>query len=72
LIDQLKPEQLPHIVTLLQSMVTAPDDDEPLTGEDVQRLRDVHAALARGDKGMPMEEFMAELGITIEDLAANK
>lgn len=71
LIDQLKPEQVPAVVNLLQSIV-APDDDEPVTEEDIQRLRDVRAALARGEKGTPMEEFKAELGITMEDLAAKK
>ena len=71
LIDQLQPEQLPAAAMLLRSMLSSPDD-EPVTEEDLQRLRDVRAALARGEKGTPMEEFMAELGMTTEDLAANK
>jgi hypothetical protein len=72
LVDQLQPEQVPAAVALLRSMVSSTEDDEPVTEEDLQRLRDVRAALARGEKGTPMEEFLTEFGLTMEDLAAKK
>ena len=49
LIDQLKPEQVPPVVTFLQSIVTSTDDDEPVTEEDIQRCREAKAAIARGE-----------------------
>jgi hypothetical protein len=72
LVDQLQPEQLPAAATLLRSMLTPPDDDEPVTEEDIQRLREAKAAIARGDKGTSMEELLAEFGLTMADFQLDK
>ena len=78
LIERLPPSQLAAVVGLLEAMLDpvsraiaqAPLDDEPVTEE-------VRGALARseawfeerGGKGIPMEEVLADFGLTTEDLA---
>jgi hypothetical protein len=68
LIDRMSVEQLPAAASLLKSMLADPEDDEPVTEEDIRRLHEVRAALERGEKGTPMEEFLAEFGLKMEDL----
>jgi hypothetical protein len=65
LIDRMSAEQLPAAASLLKSMLAV--DDEPVTEEDLQRFREAKAALARGEKGTPMEEVLAEFGLTMDD-----
>ena len=60
LIDQLPVERIPAAVTLLRSMLGSTVDDEPATEKDLRRLQEVRMALARGEKGTPMEEFIEE------------
>lgn len=50
-----------------QAITTAPADDEPITEEDRLRILDGKAAQARGERGIPMEELLAEFGLAIED-----
>jgi hypothetical protein len=71
LIDQLTPEQVPPVVTFLQSIVTSTDDDEPVTEEDIQRCREAKAAIARGE-GTSMEDMLAEFGLTMADFPLDK
>ena len=81
LIDQLAPEHLSTVVGLLQflmldpvqrSIVAAPVDDEPVTEEDIQRIQESREAQARGEKGIPMEEVLAEFGLTPDDFPLDK
>jgi hypothetical protein len=72
LIDQMPAEQIPAAVSLLKSMLSDPFDDEPVTEEDLQRLREAKASLARGERGTPMEEVLAEFGLTMDDFPLNK
>jgi hypothetical protein len=78
LIDRLPPSQLTAVVGLLEAMLDpisraiaqAPIDDEPVTEEERQALARSEAWFEeRGGKGIPMEEVMAEFGLTMEDLA---
>lgn len=72
LIDQMPAEQIPVAVLLLKSMLTDPVDDEPVTEEDLQRLREAKASLARGEKGTSMEGVLAEFGLTMNDFPLDK
>jgi hypothetical protein len=71
LIERFPPEQLPAVVSLLQFMLldpvaraaaAAPPDDEPVTEEDRRRIRE-----GRGRKGVPMEDVLAEFGLSSKD-----
>jgi hypothetical protein len=75
LVDQLPPPQLAALETLLQSLVhpavrtaaLAPDDDEPVTEADRIRFEQSQAELANGVKGTPMDEVLAEFGLSTAD-----
>jgi hypothetical protein len=78
LIDRLAPSQVSAVVGLLQAMLdpvaraiaNAPVDDGPVTEADRQAVARSEAWFEiRGGKGIPMEEVMAEFGLTAEDLA---
>lgn len=77
LLDQLDPGQLAAIGHLLEVMVdpiaravaAAPADDERVTDEDRQRLREGKIWFAkRSGKGIPMEEVLAQIETTPDDL----
>jgi hypothetical protein len=77
LIERLPPAKLPAIAGLLEAMLdtpsTAPVDDEPITDEDRRRVREGEAWFAqRGGKGIPMEEVLADFGLTLEDFPLSK
>ena len=77
LIERLPPAKLPAIAGLLEAMLDtpsiAPVDDEPITDEDRRRVREGEAWFAqRGGKGIPMEEFLADFGLTLEDFPLSK
>jgi hypothetical protein len=77
LIDRLQETQISTAVRFLEfilldpvarSMAAAPVDDERLTAEDEQALSRADAWLkARGGRGIPHEEVLAEFGLTMED-----
>jgi hypothetical protein len=78
LIERLPPSQLTAVVGLLEAMLDpvsraiaqAPLDDEPVTEEEREALARSEAWLEeRGGKGIPMEEVLADFGLTMEDLA---
>lgn len=74
LVDQLAPVQLTALETLLQSIVDpfsrklarAPIDDEPFTEEDRQSVAEADEWL-KHNKPIPLEEVLADVGLTIED-----
>jgi hypothetical protein len=79
LIERLAPSQVSAVVVLLQAMLdpvaraiaNAPIDDEPVTEEERQAVARSEAWFEeRGGKGIPMEEVLADFGLTMEDLAA--
>jgi hypothetical protein len=77
LIEQLEQTQIPTAVRFLEfllidpvfcSIDTAPFDDEPLTLEEEQALSRADDWLnARGGRGIPHEEVLADFGLTTED-----
>jgi hypothetical protein len=78
LIERLAPSQVSAVVGLLQAMLdpvaraiaNAPIDDEPVTEEERQAVARSEAWFEeRGGKGIPMEDVMADFGLTMEDLA---
>jgi hypothetical protein len=73
LIERLAPSQVSAVVGLLQAMLDpvaraiadAPLDDEPVTEEE--RLAVTRSEVwfeERGGKGIPMEEVLADFGLT--------
>jgi len=77
LIERLAPSRVSAVVGLLQAMLdpvaraiaNAPIDDEPITEEERQRVARSEAWFEeRGGKGIPMEEVLADFGLTTEDL----
>ncbi len=50
-----------------------PADDEPVTEEDRRRVHNGQDWFAkRGGKGIPMEEVLAEFGLTAEDFPLSR
>jgi hypothetical protein len=75
LIEQLPPRQVPAAIGMLQSLLdpvaraiaNAPVNDEPLTAADEKALAEARE-WSKHNKGTPHEEFLAELGITPEEI----
>ncbi len=76
LIDRLPPSEVPTAVRFLEfmlldpvarSVATAPPGDEPVIEEDRRCIAEGEASLAQGRKGTPMEEVLAEFGLTMDD-----
>jgi hypothetical protein len=78
-LDRLRGEQLSAVHDLLESMLSpldralalAPLDDEPLTPEEAASIEEASASLDRNG-GVPMEEVLADFGLTREDLHSTK
>ena len=77
LIERLPASQMSTVVRFLEFMLldpvaravaTAPPDDEPVTEQDRARFTAGQAWFAqRGDKGIPMEDVLAEFGLKPDD-----
>jgi hypothetical protein len=75
LIDKLAPRQASAVVGLLEAILdpvyraiaSAPVDDERLSPEGEEALNQARE-WAKHNAGIPHEQFLAELGITQEDL----
>ena len=72
LLDQLDAGQLAAVIHLLQVMTdpvaraiaNAPVDDEPLTAEEIKAL-DESREWVKHNEGIPHQQVLAELGITV-------
>jgi hypothetical protein len=54
-----------------RAAATAPPDDEPITDEDRRRLENGRAWFEQhGGKGIPMEEVLADFGLTMDSFPA--
>ena len=73
LLGQLNPSRLAAVVHLLEAIVCdeTPIDQEPISEEDQRRLLEGEAFFASGS-GIPMEEVLAEFGLTLEDFPTSK
>lgn len=70
LLGYLDSGQLAAVVHLLEVMI---DEEEPVTEEDRRRFHEGQAWFAqRGNKGIPMEDVLAEFGLKPEDFPLNK
>ncbi|MEX2304091.1 MAG: hypothetical protein WD733_24310 [Bryobacterales bacterium] len=77
LIDQLEPSELSAVIRILkrivvdpvlQAVAKAPADDEPVSNAERQALARSEAWFQqRGGKGIPIEEVLAEFGLTADD-----
>ena len=77
LIERLEPGQLPVAARFIEfllldptqrSAAIAPLDDEPVTVEETAAIRRSEAWFEQnGDKGIPMEEVLADFGLTRDD-----
>jgi len=75
LIERLAPSQVQAAVGMLESLLdpvaraiaNAPVDDDPLTAADEKALAEARE-WSKHNKGTPHEEFLAELGITQEEI----
>ena len=81
LIERLPDSQIPTAVRFLEFMLldpvrralaTASPDDEPVTEQDRQRFQFGQARFAKGGKGIPIEEVLAEFGLKSEDFHRDK
>jgi hypothetical protein len=77
LIDRLPPAKLPAVAGILEALLdtsaSAPVDDEPITDEDIRCVREGRAWFAkRGGNGIPMEEVLADFGLTLDDFPIDK
>jgi hypothetical protein len=72
LLDQLDPGQLDAVVRLLEIM-TDPDtaDDEPVTEEE-ERAVAASKEWFKINQGIPFEQVVAELGLTMEQIRGHK
>ena len=76
LVERLAPSQVHAVRGLLQVMLDpvsraiahAPVDDEPLTADDARALDEAREWLKRSEP-IPHEQVLAELGITLEEVA---
>ena len=77
LIERLEPGQLPTAARFIEflllnpaqrSAVIASPDDEPVTAEEAAAIRRSEAWFEQnGGKGIPMEEVLADFGLTMDD-----
>jgi hypothetical protein len=75
LIERLARSQVPAAIGMLASLLdpvsraiaNAPIDDEPLTAADEKALAEARE-WSKHSKGTPHEEFLAELGITPDEI----
>lgn len=71
LIGQLHDQgKLAAVVHLLEVMVQNEDDDGELTPELRQRLAESQDYFANGGQGIPMEDVLADFGLTMDDFPA--
>jgi hypothetical protein len=75
LIERLAPSQVSAVVGILEALLdpvsraiaNAPVDDEPLTAADEKALAEAREWSTQ-NRSTPHEEFLAELGITQEEI----
>jgi hypothetical protein len=70
LVDDLRSDQLPTVLTLIEGILDA-EDDEPLTPEDCEALDRAEEWL-KHNEGIPHEEVLAEFGLTMDDFPLDK
>ena len=69
LLDQLPPAKLGAVRSLLEVMVDDASEEE-LTDEDRRALRASEEYFRNGGQGIPVEQVVASLGFTMEQIRA--
>ncbi|MFN7925929.1 MAG: hypothetical protein U0Q16_37875 [Bryobacteraceae bacterium] len=81
LLERMDGEQLMAAVRFMQFLLldpvaraaaTAPIDDEPVSEAERARIRETHAFIKSGGEGIPMEEVLADFGLTLADFPLTK
>jgi ethanolamine utilization microcompartment shell protein EutL len=75
LLDHLAPDQVAAVVHLMEVMLdpvsralaNAPADDEPVTEEEERTVAEAREWL-KHNPGIPFEQVVAELGLTMEEI----
>jgi len=70
LLDRLGPDQLSAVAKLLEVIVH--DDDDILTDEDRRAVAASREYFRKGGAGVPFEQLVADLGLTMEQVRNNK
>ncbi|MBZ5676573.1 MAG: hypothetical protein LAP61_20235 [Acidobacteriia bacterium] len=70
LLDRLGPDQLSAVAKLLEVIVH--DDDDNLTDEDRRAVAASREYFRKGGAGVPFEQLVADLGLTMEQVRNNK
>ena len=70
LLDRLGPDQLSAVAKLLEVIVH--DDDDQLTDEDRRAVAASREYFGKGGAGVPFEQLVADLGLTMEQVRNNK
>lgn len=66
MLGQLDQGRLTAVVHLLEAMLE--EDDEPVTEQDIRDVEEGREWFAaRGGRGIPMEEVLADFGLTLDD-----
>jgi hypothetical protein len=71
LIGQLPPQKLAAVVQLMKVMLDD-DGDGELAEETRQRLLESKAYFDNGGQGVPMEEVLADFGLTMADFPPSR
>lgn len=71
LIGQLNHGKLAAVVHVMEAMLDE-DDESELTEETRQRLLESKAYFDNGGQGIPMEEVLADFGLTMADFPLKK
>jgi hypothetical protein len=65
-LDRLPPAKLGAVLSLLEVMVDDENAEEALTEEDKRALRASNEHFLKGGMGVPFEQVVADLGLTME------
>lgn len=68
LVDLLPPTKLEAAHKLLETLVRGEDDEEELTEEDRRALRASDGYFRNGGEGVPFEQVVADLGMTMQQI----
>ena len=72
LLGHLGPVKLAAVVQLLEVMIDDDDGEEELTEEDRRALRASDEYFRNGGQGIPLEQVVADLGLTMEQIRGAK
>jgi len=72
LLDLVPPARVGAVRNLLEGIIADREGDDEFTEEDRRRLLESQAWFASGGQGIPMEEVLADFGLTMDDFPLSK